>query len=145
MKNKFDILYKDLPNMHSFADWYRNIYRVDNDLTALDVPGPDGYKAIPYNECIPYIEEVEAVLRQSQLPAGSFIGIKTVTSPRFVFWFWAVLKAGYNALLLDPNASTNQIRHLLVESDARAIIADKDVLDPSEVPASLQIYSNIDM
>ena len=142
MKNKFDIMNNDLPKMHSFEDWFRNSFRADNDTGALDIPGPDGYRTIPYNECLPIIEEAEQVLRQSGLPAGSFIGIKTVTSPQFVFWFWAVLKAGYNALLLDPNATNTQIRQLLTESDARAIIADKDALDPAEVPAAVQIYSN---
>lgn len=145
MKNKFDILYKDLPKIHSFEDWYKLTYRADNDSAALDIPGPDGYRTMSYNECPPIIEEVEHVLRQSQLPAGSFIGIKTVTSPQFVFWFWAVLKAGYNVLLLDPNATNNQIRHLLTESDARAIIVDKDALDSAEVPDSVHIYSNTDM
>ena len=145
MKNKFDILYKELPKMHSFEDWYRNTYREDNNEGALDIPGPDGYKTIRYKECPPIIEEVEQVIRQSDLPAGSFIGIKTATSPQFVFWFWAVLKAGYNALLLDPNATNTQIRHLLTESDARAIIADKDALDFVEVPDSIKIYSNTDM
>ena len=144
MKNKFDII-KNLPKMHSFSDWYKQIYRPDNDLPALDIPGPNGYRTMLYNECPPIIEEVEAVLRQSGLAVGSYVGIKTATSPQFVFWFWAALKAGYNLLLLDPNATENQIRHLLTEADARAIIVDKDVLDPNEVPATVQIYSNIDM
>ena len=135
----------DLPRMHSFEDWYRNSYRADNDAGALDIPGPDGYRTIAYNECLPIIEELEQLLRQSNLPAGSFVGIKTVTSPQFVFWFWAVLKAGYNALLLDPNATNTQIHHLLTEADARAIIADKDALDPAEVPDTVRIYSNKDM
>lgn len=145
MKNKFDILYKDLPDMNSFQDWYNLIYRVDNDSAALDIPDSDGYRTMRYNECPPIIEEVEQILRQSGLPAGSFIGIKTTSSPQFVFWFWGVLKAGFNALLLDPKAGNNQIRHLLTESDARAIIADKEVLDPSEVPDSIDIYTNMDM
>ena len=101
--------------MNSFQDWYNLIYRADNDSAALDIPDSDGYRTMRYNECPPIIEEVEQILRQSGLPAGSFIGIKTTSSPQFVFWFWGVLKAGFNALLLDPKAGNNQIRHLLTD------------------------------
>ena len=59
-------------------------------------------------------------------PKDSFVALKMNNSPKWVYTFWGLLIAGFNPVMINPISLNSDVIRLLKESDAKAIISDKD-------------------
>ncbi len=58
-------------------------------------------------------------------PKGAYIGIAVDTCKEWPAIFWGVIRAGYNALLIDASLSDEMTTYLLTQAGAKAIITPK--------------------
>ena len=62
----------------------------------------------------------------SSIPAGSIVGLKLKNSPKWPVFFWAILMAGHDVLLIDARLPKENTDNLLRQSQAKAIIANDE-------------------
>ncbi len=88
----------------------------------------DGYriKKITYGECadkiVSIVPAVEKML--SVAPKGSIVGLYMANSIEWIELFWAILRAGYNPLLMNSRLNADVLENVLQEYGVAAVVSD---------------------
>lgn len=135
LKDIFEIQIKTWPNnnLFIFEDENGNTHKVNY---------------LEFKEhCLKYAGGLSEKL--NNIPQDSFIALKMVNSPRWIYTFWGLIIAGYNPIMINPIALKDDVRRLVKESGAKAIISDKEEKDDKlEIPVidveNLSIDKNIE-
>ena len=88
----------------------------------------DGYrvKKTTYAEARAHIEAVAPTLQKTLqgIPAGSTVGLYAQNSPAWITCFWAVLKCGYNILLMNTRLPDAVLESVIADHGIAAVISD---------------------
>ncbi len=97
------------------------------DLIASEYLEGDTVRKISYGKYKIESERYAASLadRLSGLNRGAFVAIHLDNSPQWPYFFWGLVMSGYNPVMLDFRAPLENIRKLLSESGAVAIITEE--------------------
>ena len=58
--------------------------------------------------------------------AGSFVALKMNNSPLWIYSFWGLVIAGFNPIMINPITPKDDVKRLLTESGAKAMLSDVD-------------------
>lgn len=131
----------ELEQVHHFSDFYHMLFQREAKDVVMRVPTEKGYRSVTREHYRAAIEAAAAELRDAYLPSGSFVGLKAGTSPQFMVWFWAILRAGHNPLLLDPRAPAERTKMLMHEVRAAALVATGEWLNEDEAPDYAKLFT----
>ena len=59
-------------------------------------------------------------------PIGSFVALKMNNSPLWIYSFWGLVIAGFNPIMINPITPKDDVKRLLTESGAKAMLSDVD-------------------
>lgn len=59
-------------------------------------------------------------------PTGSFVALKMNNSPLWIYSFWGLVIAGFNPIMINPITPKDDVKRLLAESGAKAMLSDID-------------------
>ncbi len=94
-------------------------------LTWLDEKGKD--ESIKYKNYRTITFETASKISQrlSEITTNSVVALKMKNSPKWPFFFWAILMCGYVPLLIDAKLPKENTEHLLSQAKAKAIITSE--------------------
>jgi long-chain acyl-CoA synthetase len=92
---------------------------------------PWGYQSITYQEFGRLISFLGAGLVEAGLDKGDKVILIAENSPEWVFVYAAVTSSGAVIVPLEPRMKENEIRHLMIHSEAKFIIASRKVFAES--------------
>ncbi len=98
----------------------------------------DGFKIIKttYGQARESVENICPIIRNRiDAKSGTVVGIYMDNSPLMLAVFWAVLKAGFNPLLLNMRLPDSVIENTVAEMNAAAIISDGKQFDSNTILA----------
>ena len=88
----------------------------------------DGYrvKKTTYAEARAHIEAVAPTLQKTLqgIPVGSTVGLYAQNSPAWITCFWAILKCGYNILLMNTRLPDAVLESVITDHGIAAVISD---------------------
>jgi len=87
------------------------------------------WKEVHYGRFWKNVEKLTAGLQQLGIKQGTHIAILAPSSPRWVTSYLAILYAGCVAVPIDKELKAAELRHILGDSDAQAIIAGQAQFD----------------
>jgi acyl carrier protein len=110
---------------------YENMFEIlcgyENRVAAEYFDADDNICRITFGEYAIRIDCAAAVLSHHlNGQQGVFVGLKMANSPDWPTVFWAILKSGNFALLLDAEGAFDITKHLLKEAGAAAIVSDRN-------------------
>ena len=85
-------------------------------------------KNVYYKELNMYVNAYQKIILDEfiNIPKHTFVGLKLENSPRWFYYFFALLKSGYKVLLMNPKEDYDNTYSLLKNAKAKAIINDKN-------------------
>lgn len=96
----------------------------DNTMTETT----DGYRVrkTTYGEAHAHIEAVAPTLQKAlgEIPTGSTVGLYAQNSPAWITCFWAILKCGYNVLLMNTRLPDGVLESVIARHGVAAVISD---------------------
>lgn len=88
---------------------------------------PWGYQSITYDEFGKLLSFIGAGLVEAGLDKGDKVILIAENSPEWVLVYAAVTSCGGTIVPLEPRMTENEIRHLMIHSEAKFIIASRKV------------------
>ena len=112
---------------HTLGTLYRYMFdETDNIMTETT----DGYRIrkTTYGEAKAQVEAAAPTVQNalSAIPAASLVGLYAQSSPDFITVFWALLKCGYNILLLNTRLSDTVLETVMEKHAVKAVISDSE-------------------
>lgn len=98
---------------------------------------PWGYQSITYQEFGKLMSFIGAGLVEAGLDKGDRVILIAENSPEWILVYAAVTSCGGTIVPLDPRMKENEIRHLMIHSEAKFIVASKKVFAESIEQMSL--------
>ena len=110
---------------HTLGTLYRYMFDdTDNIMTETT----DGYRIrkTTYGEAKAKVEAAAPTVQTalSAIPAASLVGLYAQSSPDFITVFWALLKCGYNILLLNTRLSDAVLETVMERHEVKAVLSD---------------------
>lgn len=110
---------------HTMESLYAYMF-AEAENTMIEVT--DGYrvKKTTYAEARARIEAVAPTLQKTLqgIPAGSTVGLYAQNSPAWITCFWAILKCGYNILLMNTRLPDAVLESVITDHGIAAVISD---------------------
>jgi long-chain acyl-CoA synthetase len=121
-----------VPDIHNLADAVRRSASTAPEAPALVVPAGPGTAelVITWGDLDARVDAVAAGLRRLELPhdgAGARVAIGLPNVPEFADVFFGALRAGLVAVPINPGYTPRELRQLLKDSGAAAMVAAPDV------------------
>lgn len=131
---------------HTLETLYRYMFDETNNIMTETT---DGYRIrrVTYGEAKAEIEAVAPTVQSalSEIPAGSLVGLCAQSSPAFITVFWAILRCGYDILLLNTRLSNAALEAVIHRNRMAAVVTDgttfsvptfhiNDLIRPSDSP-----------
>ena len=104
---------------------------------------PWGYQSITYQEFGKLLSFIGAGLVEAGLDKGDRVILIAENSPEWILCYAAITSCGGTIVPLDPRMKENEIRHLMIHSEAKFIIASKKVFTESIEQMNLAGISSI--
>ncbi len=92
---------------------------------------PWGYQSITYQEFGKLLSFIGAGLVEAGLDKGDRVILIAENSPEWILVYAAVTSSGGTIVPLDPRMKENEIRHLMIHSEAKFLITSKKVFTES--------------
>ncbi len=133
MKRNSELLYK-LKDDRTFPHFFE-ILNSHGDAILSELFDGEEIRKMTYTEFTETSKRLSRELKNllGEENIGRFIGLHLDNSPHWIIIFWAILLGGYCPLLLDFNASSDNLQMLLDDSGAIAIITDKKKIISGEI------------
>ena len=134
--------YRNRPK--DFCSLYEQMFfETDNVM----VETSDGYriKKTTYGAFRDRIERISPTVAQAlaNVPKGKMVGLYMANSPEWLQLFWAILKCGYNPLLMNTRLPDDTLEGILAEYGVGAVISDgKQFACPTYAAADLCVESD---
>lgn len=124
----FDEAYRLMDSAKSFKDifdiqnqtWSKNtlfIYEDENNKT----------QKVTYKQFDGIAMQYAFALKNKlTCPQGSFVALKMNNSPKWAYTFWGLLIAGFHPVMINPILPKEDVKRLLNESGAKALVSDID-------------------
>lgn len=122
----FSQKFKEMEHIHTFKDYFEWIKNNDENHVLFE------YGDSPTYNCKYFFKKANAVYlflkeRLINIEKGSWIGIKLPNHPFYMIVLFALLKNGYNVLLIDNNISEKNCNKVIEKSGISAMVTDKTI------------------
>ena len=118
-----------LKSIETLASLYDYAVREYGKLPMMKKKHSWGYQAISYNEFGRLISFIGTGLIERGLKTGTKVAIIAENSPEWALVYAAVTASGAVIVPLDAQLNENEIRHLLLHSEARFLVASEKVFN----------------
>jgi long-chain acyl-CoA synthetase len=107
--------------VQTIVDFIHQSCQKHADRIALQHKSRGQWRGISYRKLWDTVERLAAGLRELGFKEKSHIALLGPSSPRWVASYLAILRAGCIAIPIDKELKANELRHILDDSDARAV------------------------
>jgi len=114
-----------VPEFANVADWVTHQAGLRPESVALVQPGAER-RALSWADLESQVASVAAGLAGHGLIAGHRVALLSRNSMEFVIAYFAILRAGFVAVPMDPHSSDSEIQTVLDDSGARVLLSAGD-------------------
>lgn len=115
--------------MQTIVDFIYNSCRQHADRIAMQNKTRGQWKGISYTKLWDTVEKLAAGLRGLGIKEKSHVALLGPSSPRWVVSYLSILRAGCIAVPIDKELKANELRHILDDSDAKAVFVGQSQFD----------------
>jgi len=115
--------------VQTIVDFIYNSCRQHADRIAMQNKTRGQWKGISYTKLWDTVEKLAAGLRGLGIKEKSHVALLGPSSPRWVVSYLSILRAGCIAVPIDKELKANELRHILDDSDAKAVFVGQSQFD----------------